>query len=605
MNKPDDYDLIPRTTQPGASGAPGQAGSGAPYAAAGGQPGATPQSPYAQPGATGGSGSPGAPRSPYGAPDPEPPRRSWAWLITLGVVAFVAFAGGAALFTLRDRLGPAQQAPTPAAPATSATPGVSSELTPSGFLATLAALTTQTPAAAATPGAGTPNPVATLAAMATATAQARALGPTLTPSPTLQPAPTATATPCPIPVAAGFAGLLQQNVLGCPLAEMRVVWSAAESFERGAMLWRSDTNRSYLFSNDGRWQVIDASWDGQTPPGRGEPPAGLLAPERGFGYAWGTQDEIFARLGWARDIERGFCAEVQEFEQGFLLQSSPVASCTADNLYNQAASGDWQPLVLLALNSGNWSSSITGAAIELPTAVAAVSPTAPTAAGTLSVATRPEANGVFSARSTAGMVQPIVVDGALDDWPADNWQSISHAIEGTGRYSGPKDAAGEFNLIWSTQGLMLGVRVVDDQWRPGPLGTDLWQGDALELHLDTRLADDYGSTTADTDDYQLGIAPTGNGGALQAYRWLPLDAEGVLAVQGQAIAGGGGYTLEVLLPWSHFGIDSPQPGASFGFNLSISDNDSDTQSQESVISASPTRTTFNNPTEWGTLVLLP
>jgi hypothetical protein len=41
----------------------------------------------------------------------------------------------------------------------------------------------------------------------------------------------------------------------------------------------------------------------------------------------------------------------------------------------------------------------------------------------------------------------------------------------------------------------------------------------------------------------------------------------------------------------------------FGFNVSVNDNDGDVPAQQTVISSSPARTTYNNPTEWGTLAL--
>jgi len=44
-------------------------------------------------------------------------------------------------------------------------------------------------------------------------------------------------------------------------------------------------------------------------------------------------------------------------------------------------------------------------------------------------------------------------------------------------------------------------------------------------------------------------------------------------------------------------------GQSFGFNVSINDNDSTSFAQQTVLSVSPRRTTFDNPTQWGTLVL--
>ena len=67
----------------------------------------------------------------------------------------------------------------------------------------------------------------------------------------------------------------------------------------------------------------------------------------------------------------------------------------------------------------------------------------------------------------------------------------------------------------------------------------------------------------------------------------------------------GQYALEVLIPWLYFDVSAAelQPGLRFGFNLSINDNDADIPAQQTVISASPARTTHDNPTEWGTLIL--
>ncbi|MCB0050559.1 MAG: hypothetical protein KDE24_13570, partial [Caldilinea sp.] len=67
----------------------------------------------------------------------------------------------------------------------------------------------------------------------------------------------------------------------------------------------------------------------------------------------------------------------------------------------------------------------------------------------------------------------------------------------------------------------------------------------------------------------------------------------------------GQYNIEVLVPWLYFDMGSAeaQPGARFGFNLSLNDNDAETPAQQTVLSASPARTTHDNPTEWGTLVL--
>jgi hypothetical protein len=112
------------------------------------------------------------------------------------------------------------------------------------------------------------------------------------------------------------------------------------------MFWRNDTNRTFAFFNDGRWAPVDERWDGQPAPSRGDPPAGLRAPERGFGYAWAIRDDLFQRLGWAADQERGFCAVIKTFDRGFILQSSDVEFCQ-DNLYNHARAPEWKPLLMV------------------------------------------------------------------------------------------------------------------------------------------------------------------------------------------------------------------------------------------------------------------
>jgi hypothetical protein len=177
-------------------------------------------------------------------------------------------------------------------------------------------------------------------------------------------------------------------------------------------------------------------------------------------------------------------------------------------------------------------------------------------------------------------------------------------VEGKGKHRGADDASGRFQVAWTPDGLVLAAQVTDDTFRPGPSGTEMWQGDALELQFDAQLSQDATDTNANADDYQVGIG-INQSGALQTYRWLPRNIEGVIPIAGAGTADGSGYTIEVLIPWSALGVAQVQAGDSFGFNLSISDNDGNKARQESVVSASPARTTYDNPAEWGTLVLLP
>jgi hypothetical protein len=119
------------------------------------------------------------------------------------------------------------------------------------------------------------------------------------------------------------------------------------------MLWRSDTDRAYAIFADGSWHTIDERWDNKAIPSHGNPPAGLQAPTRGFGYAWGVRDDLFNRLGWAKGGEKGFCALIQSFQHGFILKSDTTEFCQ-DGLYNQARSPDWTPILFAATDTGQW-----------------------------------------------------------------------------------------------------------------------------------------------------------------------------------------------------------------------------------------------------------
>ncbi len=509
-----------------------------------------------------------------GAPPSRP--RWWLWLAGAGLLFVFAFAVGVGWTTLADRLG-----------------GAATE-------APIAAVTSR-PVATFTPTSTTaPEAAATADGVSAAT-------PAITPPATATPLPTPTAPPptrvCTVPLDPQFAASFDPGALGCPVAPTSIVWAAYESFERGAMLWRSDTNLSYILFGDGSWTPSNETWNGQEPPWRGEPPPGFYRPERGFGYIWGVRDDVFTRLGWATMPEKGFCAAVQNFEQGFALASVPAPSCTAENLYNQATDASWRPLWLTFINDGRWRSGplagAPGGVTAPPTATSL--PVPPTATAVSSAADmRPAANGVFTARRG----QPITLDGRFEDWPGP-WLPVSAMIQGREQWNGASDLGGVMQMMWTPEGLYLAVQITDDVLRAGPDGSDQWQGDGVELQFDRRLIDDFADTRANDDDTQLGLAPDAAFQYVRGYRWLPLAAESRFDPPGVVTTAPGQYTLEVQIPWLYFDLNGAdlQPGARFGFNLSINDNDGETPAQQTVLSASPARTTHDNPTEWGTLVL--
>jgi serine/threonine-protein kinase len=186
------------------------------------------------------------------------------------------------------------------------------------------------------------------------------------PTATQPPAPTPVPpTPvCAINVDPGLAAAWERGRQGCPTAPAAIIWAAWEPFEKAYMLWRNDTDLVYVFyyqggSNQyaGSWVETPAEWrwDGSNPDGVGlSPPPGLYEPVRGFGYVWrnylGGPD---GQLGWARDEEKGFCANLQPFEQGFIFHSSTVQNCQGD-LFNWATHPSFAPLFFGLYGDGNW-----------------------------------------------------------------------------------------------------------------------------------------------------------------------------------------------------------------------------------------------------------
>lgn len=138
--------------------------------------------------------------------------------------------------------------------------------------------------------------------------------------------------PCSIAVDSSHAAAYSRSRLGCPLNSTRIIWAAWEPFERGGMLWRNDRNQVAVFYEGDGWTTLPDRWDQvSSAPGRGAPPSGRQIPIRGFGWIWGTRDDVFRGLGWATGEEKGLCIMIQDFERGFVFAKSSAASCTDRN----------------------------------------------------------------------------------------------------------------------------------------------------------------------------------------------------------------------------------------------------------------------------------
>lgn len=190
--------------------------------------------------------------------------------------------------------------------------------------------------------------------------------------------------------------------------------------------------------------------------------------------------------------------------------------------------------------------------------------------------------------------------GLTDEYPANN------VVWGNKEWTGAEDLSSSFHLGWDEKYLYLAIKVRDAQYVQNRSGEDLYNGDSLELLLDTRLMEDLTSATLNDDDFQLGIS-AGHprpGDRQEAYLWAPnYLARKQDTVRIEARMESGIYRVEAAIPWTVFEM-KPVAGEHYGFAISVSDNDNgDGSVQQSMISNLLERHP-GNPTTWGDLQLV-
>jgi hypothetical protein len=190
--------------------------------------------------------------------------------------------------------------------------------------------------------------------------------------------------------------------------------------------------------------------------------------------------------------------------------------------------------------------------------------------------------------------------GLTDEYPA------NHVVWGNDNWTGAEDLSASFHLGWDDNYLYLAIKVRDAHFVQTTTGANLFNGDSLELLLDTQLAEDYASARLSDDDFQLGLSPgrPKPGSGQESYLWAPNYLAGEQkSIEIESRWENGIYRAEVAIPWKVFEM-KPEAGRHYGFGLSVSDNDNgDGSVQQSMISNLPDRNP-GDPTTWGDLLLV-
>ncbi len=155
----------------------------------------------------------------------------------------------------------------------------------------------------------------------------------------------------------------------------------------------------------------------------------------------------------------------------------------------------------------------------------------------------------------------MVIDGVLDEAPWAPSAPILHVVRGT------LDDEAYFDVLWDDQYLYIGVAVHDDLLSNDH--TDYWGEDGVDIAID---GDDDGGAALDGDD--LHCVKSYDDSDLYCYVSGPTyPAHTGSILHGWSALTGGGYAVEIAVPWTELGI-TPSGGVSIGFDLGVRDDDS-------------------------------
>ena len=198
---------------------------------------------------------------------------------------------------------------------------------------------------------------------------------------------------------------------------------------------------------------------------------------------------------------------------------------------------------------------------------------------------------------------PVQIDGQLHDWPmVAPVISLGRPHLACGSAAVAKDLSGEFWFQWDAQNLYVLARVID----PTPMtsqqtGTQIWNGDAVEIFLSVKAADASGPMQP--GDYQIGLCTGSPKHNVSPNTWnwttdAPL-AGAELAVT--ATTGNiKGYVLEARIPADAFEGFSPKTGLTIDFDIGLDNGDEDRDGIRTVqLMWHGTEANSYNRSDWG------
>jgi hypothetical protein len=192
-----------------------------------------------------------------------------------------------------------------------------------------------------------------------------------------------------------------------------------------------------------------------------------------------------------------------------------------------------------------------------------------------------------------------VVDGIWGEWTTTIYPA-NFLTFGSENWTGEEDLGASYRIGWDEKYLYLALKIGDDTYVQNSTGQEIYDGDCVEVLLDTNVPVDYPNGQLNNDDFQLGISP-GNpkpGKDTEAFLWFPRLVGGSKPdVKIAAVKQDWGYRLEAAIPWEIFGV-VPVSGTHYGFGLRVLDNDEPLKEIRQTIVSNNPGLKIADPTAW-------
>jgi hypothetical protein len=179
--------------------------------------------------------------------------------------------------------------------------------------------------------------------------------------------------------------------------------------------------------------------------------------------------------------------------------------------------------------------------------------------------------------------RPVTIDGVVrrEEWQDaatvafTGWERVTEGDPAAWR--GPADCSAVVYLKHDLENLYIAAQVADDSRGERRSPESAWDGDALEIFLDTAPDEGIAETTYSSRTYQLLLGlPTEKSPEPLLLKRSPIGKGMDLArIAHRCSTHEGGYDVEIAIPWQELDGLQPRKGLVLGFDVAIDDGDTE------------------------------